>query len=375
MVEAFFKSIYDRVYQQRNRLELFIIVIPMILLTAYYTLIASERYVSESRIVIKQGGDLGQQLVGLTIPFLGMSGGPNKDDAMLVMEFIHSPDLLDRLDQNLGLKEQFSQTGFDIVNDLPPWAKREDFINIYRRRVDLRYDNQRGVLVIGTWAKSGEQAQKLNQAILAEAEKFINELSHKIAREQLDFAGKEMLAARENLEKAKEALLQYQNNSSFVDPAVELGMTSQVIAGLQAQLAAKEVELKMLLAMMQENAPQVLSLRQVVASLRVQIQDERQKIASSQAKGLNRKAAAFLDYKSMVDFQSDVYRASLVATEKLRVEAARKIRSLAVISSPQIPERAEYPQRLYLLAVWLLGLCVLYGFVRLGIETIEDHRD
>ncbi|MBL8397896.1 MAG: capsule biosynthesis protein [Candidatus Accumulibacter sp.] len=375
MVEAFFKSIYDRVYQQRNRLELFIIVIPMILLTVYYTLIASERYVSESRIVIKQGGDLGQQLVGLTIPFLGMSGGPNKDDAMLVMEFIHSPDLLDRLDQNLGLKEQFSQTGFDIVNDLPPWAKREDFINIYRRRVDLRYDNQRGVLVIGTWAKSGEQAQKLNQAILAEAEKFINELSHKIAREQLDFAGKEMLAARENLEKAKEALLQYQNNSSFVDPAVELGMTSQVIAGLQAQLAAKEVELKMLLAMMQENAPQVLSLRQVVASLRVQIQDERQKIASSQAKGLNRKAAAFLDYKSMVDFQSDVYRASLVATEKLRVEAARKIRSLAVISSPQIPERAEYPQRLYLLAVWLLGLCVLYGFVRLGIETIEDHRD
>lgn len=375
MVEAFFKSIYDRVYQQRNRLEIFIIVIPMILLTVYYTLIASERYVSESRIVIKQGGDLGQQLVGLTIPFLGMSGGPNKDDAMLVMEFIHSPDLLDRLDQNLGLKEQFSQTGFDIVNDLPPWAKREDFINIYRRRVDLRYDNQRGVLVIGTWAKSGEQAQKLNQAILAEAEKFINELSHKIAREQLDFAGKEMLAARENLEKAKEALLQYQNNSSFVDPAVELGMTSQVIAGLQAQLAAKEVELKMLLAMMQENAPQVLSLRQVVASLRVQIQDERQKIASSQAKGLNRKAAAFLDYKSMVDFQSDVYRASLVATEKLRVEAARKIRSLAVISSPQIPERAEYPQRLYLLAVWLLGLCVLYGFVRLGIETIEDHRD
>ena len=46
MVEAFFKSIYDRVYQQRNRLELFIIVIPMILLTVYYTLIASERYVS-----------------------------------------------------------------------------------------------------------------------------------------------------------------------------------------------------------------------------------------------------------------------------------------------------------------------------------------
>lgn len=347
----------------------------MILITVYYTLIASELYVSESRVVVKQGGDLGQQLGGLNIPLLGMSGGPSKEDAMLVMEFIHSPDLFGRLENQLALRDEFSLKGLDVFNHLPLWAKNEDFLNLYRRRVDLRYDNQRGVLVIRTWSKNGDLAKKLNQAILVEAEKFINELSHKIAREQLDFAGKEVVLARQNLDKAKDDLLKFQNKSGFVEPSVEMGMTSQVIAGLEAQLAAKEVELKMLLAMMQESAPQVVSLRQAVASLRGQIEAERQKIVSSQGSGLNRKAAAFLDYKSMVDFQGDVYRISLAATEKLRVEAARKIRSLAVISSPQIPEKAEYPQRLYLLAVWLLGLSVLYGFVRLSIEVIEDHRD
>lgn len=375
MVEALFKTVYDRVSHQRHRLGLFIILIPMILVTIYYTLIANERYVSESRVVVKQGTELGQQLGGLNIPLLGMSGGPNKDDAMLVMEFVHSPDLLERLDNQLKLRDEYSLKDLDVFNQLPTWSKREDFVDIYRRRVDLRYDNQRGVLIIRTWAKSAEQAQKLNQAILAEAEKFINELSHKIAREQLDFANTEMIAARQNLDKAREALLEYQNTSGFVDPAVEVGVTSQVIAGLEAQLAAKEVELNTLLAMMQENAPQVISLRQALASIREKIEVERQKIASKRGSGLNRKAAAFLDYKSIVDFQSDVYRISLAATEKLRVDAARKIRSLAVISSPQLPERAEYPQRLYLLGVWLLALCVLYAFVRLGIETIEDHRD
>lgn len=375
MVEAIFNTIYSKVYQKRHRLGLLIIGIPMLLVTVYYTVIATELYVSESRAVVKQGSDLGQQFGGLNIPLLGMSGGPNKDDAMLVMEFIHSPDLLEYLDKQFLLRDEFSLKGLDVFNHLPLWAKKEDLVDLYRRRVDVRYDNQRGVLVIRTWAKSAEQAQKLNRVILAEAEKFINELSHNIAREQLDFAGKEMMVVRQNLDKAKEALLQFQNRSGFVDPTMEVGMTSQVIAGLEAQLAAKEVELKMLSAMMQESAPQVHSLRQAINSLRGQIGAERQKIASSQGSGLNRKAANYIDYKSMVDFQSDVYKVSLAATEKLRIEAARKIRSLAVISSPQLPEKAEYPQRLYLLAVWLLGLCVLYGFVRLGIETIEDHRD
>lgn len=375
MVESIFKTVYGRVYESRRKLGIYIILLPMLMLVVYYTLIATERYASESRIVVKQGGELGQQLSSVSIPLLGISGGASKEDAMHLMEFIHSPDLMQRLGKEIEFEREFSLHGLDVFNHVMPWAKREDFLELYRRRIDLRYDNQRGVLVIRTHAKSAETALKLNQAILVEAEKFINELSHRIAREQLDFASSESALARQNLDKARELLLQFQNKSGLVDPAAELGITSQVIAGLEAQLAAKDVELRTLSTMMQENAPQVTTLRQLIASLRSQIEVERQKLASSQGGAMNRKAANYMDFKSMVDFQADIYRVSLIAMEKLRIDAARKVKSLAVISSPQLPDKPDYPQRTYLLAVWLLGLCVLYGFVRLSIEIIEDHRD
>ncbi|MBD4199764.1 capsule biosynthesis protein, partial [Xanthomonas citri pv. citri] len=56
-------------------------------------------------------------------------------------------------------------------------------------------------------------------------------------------------------------------------------------------------------------------------------------------------------------------------------EAARKLKVLSVISSPQLPQESSFPNIPYLIACWLLVCCLLFGTLKLLLAVIEDHRD
>lgn len=376
MVERLFRTIYGPIYRQRHRLELFIIVIPMTLLTLYYTLVATDRYYSETKVTVQRSGDIAGQIGGFSIPFLGALGGATKEDALQLIEFIHSPELFEKLDARFALREELRINGLDVFNHVMPWAAQEDYLALYRKRVQTAFDDRNGVLTLRVQSNTAARAQGIAQAIIAEAEHFTNELSRRIAREQVAFATQELEHAKRKLDETRERLLAYQNKTGYVDPAASLDASNRIIAELQGQLSAKEVELKSLSAMLQDDAPQVIGLRQGIASLRSQIEAERGKLASSQGSPMNRLAAGYLEQKALLDFHADVYKVSLAALEKLRIEAARKVKNLSVITAPGLPDVAYYPRHApATLLGWLLGLIVLYGLARLAIEIIEDHRE
>ena len=375
MAEKIGEVIYGWLQRQRQRLALYIIVLPMLLLVVYYGLVAADRYVSEAKVVVKRSGDLASSLGGFSLPFLGSVGSASGEDALHLREFIHSLDLLERLDKQINLRQEFALKGLDVFEMLPPWASKEDFLKLYRKRVEVGFDDKTGVLGIVTQGHTPEFAQQFNQAILAEAERFINELSHRVAREQLEFANGELQRSRKDLDQARDRLLAFQNSNTVLDPAATAEITQRVIAELEAQLASREVELNTLSGMLQSDAAQVVTLRQTVAGLKRQIRTEQKKLTSTKGGALNKVAAEYLDYRAMVDFQSDVYKISLATLEKMRLEAARKVKSLAVLSSPHLAEEAKYPRRAYMLGAWLFALCLLFGLVRLTLEIVEDHRD
>lgn len=375
MAEKFGTAIYDWLRGQRHRLAWYIIFAPMLVLTVYYGLLAANRYVSESRLVIKRSAENGVQIGGFSLPFFGGSGGANAEDAVHLREYIYSQDMFDRLDKELKLHGEFALKGLDFVRMMPPWATKEDYLQRYRESVEFAWDDKSGVVVVTTYGSAPDFALRFNEAVLKESERFINELSQRVAREQMGFADQELLRARKELDAAKEKLLNYQNSQNVLDPMTTAEVTTRVIAELEAQQAAREVELNTLSGMLQSDSAQVMALRQTISGIRRQINAEKAKLTSSKGRALNREAAEFLDYRAMVEFRGDVYKISLATLEKIRLEAARKTKTLAVLSNPQVPEEAKYPQRMRTLGAWLFALCLLYGFIRLTIEIVEDHRD
>ena len=69
------------------------------------------------------------------------------------------------------------------------------------------------------------------------------------------------------------------------------------------------------------------------------------------------------------------YKTAVAALDNARIEASKKIRTLVTVVSPNTPQLALYPERLYNLATILLGLLMLYGITRFILASIEDHRD
>lgn len=349
------------------------VLIPFTLVLLYYGLIASDRYVSESRVTVKQTGG-NQDVTSIAATLLTGSSSGSREDNLLLKDYIQSLDMLNYLDQALELRKAYQQQG-DYLSRLLPWASQEDFYKHYLKRLEVRYDDLSGVLVIRTQGFQADFARRMNAAIMHQSEKFINDTSHKIADEQLRFISGELSKANDELLAARQKLLNFQNRHNVLDPAEKAKALSAFVIQLESELGRQEAELKHLRTFLAETSTQVVSLRDKIAALRQQLQEEKQKIAGEQAGKLNTISSQYLLLQFQAEFALDKYKAALAAYEKTRVEASRKVKNLVIISSPHQQQEAEYPRRLYVVFSILFALLVLYGISRLIIATIEDHKD
>ncbi|MDE7874814.1 capsule biosynthesis protein, partial [Escherichia coli] len=158
-------------------------------------------------------------------------------------------------------------------------------------------------------------ALKFNQTVLKESERFINEMSHRIARDQLAFAETEMEKARQRLDASKAELLSYQDNNNVLDPQAQAQAASTLVNTLMGQKIQMEADLRNLLTYLREDAPQVVSARNAIQSLQAQIDEEKSKITAPQGDKLNRMAVDFEEIKSKVEFNTELYKLTLTSIE------------------------------------------------------------
>ena len=358
----------------QQHLAWIVIAAPMALLVIYLVIFSQPRYMSESKVAVKRPSDIeGASLnVGL---LLGASNPSSTEDALYLKEYINSADMLKVLDKQLDFHDAWSHSGLDFIHHLSRDTTAEQFLNYYRDRISVVFDDKTGLLTIQTQGFTPEFSQQFNKAVLKESERFINELSHKIAREQLNFAQEELQQARIRLDKSKAELLAYQNQNNILDPEASATAATSLVMTLQGKKVELEAELRNLLSYLREDAPQVISLRNSIKALQAQIDTEQSKITAPGDKKLNSMAADFDEIKARVTFDTEIYTMAIKAIEKTRLEAARKLKVLSVISSPQQPEESSFPRSGYLLASWLLVCCLLFGTIKLLLAVIEDHKD
>ncbi len=348
-----------------------LVIVPWIAVIAYMMTVAQPRYVSESNVVIKQVSEQGVSATGLSA-LLGVNN-TNRDDAVYLTEYILSNDLIAKLDERFDFRHSYRLSGSDFINEIPEDATQEELNNYFKKRVSISLDETSSILTLSTQGFTPDFALELNQAILSESEKFVNDISKQVAAEQLAFVTTQVGEAENKLNLAKQKLLDYQNSNEIIDPKANVEMVNSVIAGLQGQLSSLRTEERQLLSYLNPEAPQVVSLRSQIASVEKQIQDEQAKLTSPKDAKLNAKTAEFEAIKAEVEFANELYKLALTSLESSRIEAIRKMKNLIVISSPHKAEEAKYPRAGYVIGTSLALLLILYGFVVLILAIIRDH--
>jgi capsular polysaccharide transport system permease protein len=358
-----------------GRLRLFVIVIPWLVTALYLFLFAADRYVSESVVVVRQEGAAISVPSGIdALSSMFGSSMASREDQYMLEAHILSMDMLKQVDARLDLRQAFSAPDLDFVFRLSRQATREEFLRYYRNRIEVSVNDGSGLLRIRTQGFTPEVARALNEEVVAISERFINESSHRLARDQMSYAESELQKARNGLDETRDRILKFQGKYGILDPAAQAAANTGLTAELQAMLAKHEAELKGLQAYLNDDAPQINALQAQIAGIRQQLQDERlSSVKNSAGKSLNMIAGEYQELLAELEFKADAYKAALTGLETARIESTRKLKSLVLVESPALPESAAHPRRLYTLIALLMGLVLVYGIMRLVVATIEDH--
>ena len=351
-----------------------IVIVPILLIIFYLCFFAKERYLSQSTLLVKQVGDVAN--VDATSGLSALFGVSNtsSEDAHILSSYITSRNMVETLNKKLNLRQAFVVKA-DPLFSLNSDASIEDLVDYYNQRVKVDLDEKTMMMSVSTQGFTPDFALLLNQEILKNSEVFINSLSQGIAKEQLTFAENQLTDSKQQLEQARDTLLDYQNRNQMFDPQAQAQAVATLVAGLEANLAQLRTEERTLLSYLNPEAPQVVAIRSQIEALQKQINDEKAKLTSPNTAKLNRSVADFEALKAKVEFSTDVYKLSLAALEKARLEASRKLKKLVVISTPERAQDALYPRTLYLIATYFIVLNILFGVFVLIHSIIREHKE
>ena len=356
---------------------IFIAVFSVAISSCIYWIFASDRYVSEA-VVLVQNAETGSSSSpsDLLSMFTGGTGG--KTDQLLLIEFLTSVDMLNKLDAELDLREHYSDKNADIISRM--WSKdisAELFYRYFRSRVDVYYDDFSGVVRISAQAFYPEMAERITTLMVQFGEDFMNQLSHKIADEQVLFLTEQTQFARKELLIANEKLLEFQNKKNMVSPTSEVENYQTLIADLEKQKSGLLVKIASLPSTLGTHNQIKETLQKNINAIEEQIALLRLKVTNANDKisGLNKLADEERLLKLDVEFKREIYSSTLSGLAKGKLDAARLIKNVGILQSPSKPQYALKPERVYNITATVVVMLLVLGMLQLLKAVILDHVD
>ena len=305
-------------------------------------------------------GGLGQ-LAGL-----GNSSGTDTD---ILYKYIQSHELVQRIDQQLDLREIWSRPENDPIFSYRGDGTLEDLISAWDDKVRVYYDD--GMIDLRVLAFDPADSQKIGQAILKESSAMINAINDVAREDTIRYSREELDVAEERLRQARSGMTAFRNAHQIVDPTADVAGQAGVLAGLQQQLAEALIQLGVLRSNAQPNDPRIEQSQLRVDVIRQQIDEERLKFGSETTEG-EQLSELVGEYEGLVvdrEFAERAYIAARAAYDGALAEAQRQSRYLAAYVQPTLADRPEYPQKAkligilggFLLLIWIIGVLTYYS--------------
>lgn len=367
-------SLFAQLPQWRRYPVLWTAALFVLLSGAYWLSVASDRYVSEARVVLARS-DLSSGQAMDFASLIGGANGGNRPDQLQLRDHLRSIDMLKKLDAQLKLREHFSSQGDWLSRLWQADAPIETFHQYFQRRVSVELDEFAGVLVISAQAYAPEMAQAISDTLLREGELYMNGLGNALAQEQVKFLEQQVTELSQRVQTTRTELLNYQNTKGLVSPQATAENVSAIVGRLEAQLAELQTRRTGLLSFLQPEAPQLAEVNAQINAVETQLTRERARLAAPDGGTLNKTVEEFQRLQMDAEFAQQVLNSALVSLERGRVDATRTLKKVQVMQSANLPEYALQPRRLYNATVYALAALLLAGVMQLLLAIVRDHQD
>lgn len=215
----------------KSALFIITVVIPTVVAVAYFGFIASNIYVTESKFVIRSPQKLGSTSFLDMFSKMGMS--KSDEDSFAVREYILSRDAMKILNQDLKIKDAYSEQNIDFIERFPGlryWdSSLEAFYRYYQKHVGVEVDSGSSIATLNVKAFSPEQALSINLKLIEMSEAFVNKLNERARQDLLKSATEEVDIAKAKVEASALALIQVRTQKADQQPDKQV-MAQQRIA-------------------------------------------------------------------------------------------------------------------------------------------------
>lgn len=352
---------------------LIVVALPTLVAGVYYLLIASPRYVSESRFVVRSPERVQAAGLGVMLQGVGLAGGHT--DAYAVHEYITSRDGLNDLQRRYDVAAIIGRPEADVFSKYPqPWEGRtqEGLYKGLQRFVTVGFDSTTGISTLRVEAFKPQDAQSLSNALLSGGEALVNRLNERSARDSLAEAAKAEEEARAHLADVQQRLTAFRNRAGFIDPRLQATESSGLIGGILATLAQLRAERDQIQAEAPQS-PQISVLTGRIAAYERQVAAERAKLTGGEG-ALAPSVGAYQDLileQELADRQLGQATAAVISA---RQEARRQNLYLERIVNPNLPDNPTQPRRWLAILTVLTSSLLAYGVGWLVWAGVREHR-
>jgi capsular polysaccharide transport system permease protein len=311
-----------------------------------------------------------------------LSGIPSQlilQDTQIITNFLDSREMVDKLQQRIGIRQMYSRDGADFFTRFNPEKPVERLVKFWKHVSHASIKLPGGLVKFSVRAFTPHDAKLVADTTLKLCDDLVNSLNTRINADAVALAQIELQRASERLAKTLGAQEVERNTSGILETSASAAAISGLLKQLRGTLldlsGAYDTQLKYLNSntpQMQESKARIDVLGQQIAKLEGQLTTAPGSALADNANGDETIAAAMTRFGSL-DVQrkadEELYTDAATALEHARIAAEFKMIYLKVYVQPSLPQESEYPERgldIFIVAVaslTLWGVLVALGAV------------
>ncbi len=295
-----------------------------------------------------------------------------KDPSELCVSLMKSNTILDRIIDRFQLLKRYKT------------KHRVDGRKILLNNLRISIDKKSGIITIGVFDRDPKFAADMANAFVEELKNFTRGLAVTEAAQRRLFFEEQLKDVKMALIKAEEEMKAFQEKTGVISVEDQAKVVIESIANLRAQIAAKEVEIKVMRTYLTPNNPDLQKAEEQLKALRIEL-------AKLEAKSgrnpdplvptgkMPTVTVEYLRQLRELKFLETLYELLLKGYEKAKLDEANDAVVIQVIDKAMPPEKKAKPKRrqMVLLAT-LIGffVSILLAFILEYIErTKEDENN
>lgn len=360
---------------------LLLVILPSLIVTAYFYGMAAPQFVSEARFVVSSRGHDG----GAAAAMRGMGGGAfgglgggsmASSETNSVRDFLTSLDAVMEAHGKLDLIAMWQRPEADWLSEL--WRTEPELLaRFYSRMVTVSLDPSTNVTTLRVRSFRPEDSKALAETLLTSAEALVNRLSERTRNETLRVARQEMEIAEQRVLESRAAMVRFREQERELDSAGAAQAAVALRGQLEVALAQARAELTERLKFMRPDNPALQVTRNRIEALERQISSERTRhtetIVGGEGAVLARQLASFERLMLEREFADKQLASATASLETARLEAQRQQLFLSRIVEPNLAVYPLYPRKLTNVASIIVGLTIAYGIGWLLIVGMREH--